>query len=63
MRGVLADINIAAHEEVLLSIWTSDYWRDVWNSLGIGVESFPSLGLSHDSSDGVAQATGQGDLC
>jgi hypothetical protein len=59
MRGVLADINIAAHQQALLSIWLSDYWRDLWNGLGFAVESFPNLGLAHDSSDALIWRTCQ----
>ncbi len=59
MRGMLADINVGAHQDALLSIWTSDYWRDLWISLGLTVESFANLGLSYDSSDAAIWRTCQ----
>ncbi len=59
MRGILADINVEAHRDALLSIWTSDYWCDLWISLGLTLESFPNLGLHHDSSDALIWRTCQ----
>jgi hypothetical protein len=53
MRGILADINVGAQGRALLSIWTSDTWRDLWYDLGLVVESFPNLGLSYNASDAV----------
>ena len=59
MRGILADINVGKQRSVILAIWTSDAWRDLWNGLGLSVESFPTLGLSYDSSDAVIWRTCQ----
>ena len=59
MRGILADINVVKQRRALLAIWASDAWRDVWNALGLAVESFPTLGLSYDSSDAVVWRTCQ----
>ncbi len=59
MRGILADINVGAQVRALLSIWTSDTWRDYWHDLGLATESFPTLGLSHDTSDDVIWRTCQ----
>jgi hypothetical protein len=53
MRGILADINVGKQRDPLLSIWTSDSWREMWNGLGSVVESFPTLGLSYDASDAL----------
>ena len=33
MRGILADINVGKQRDALLSIWTSDRWREIWNGL------------------------------
>ena len=41
--GILADINVAAQRDALLSIWASESWHDVWNGLGLSVLSFRSL--------------------
>ena len=59
MRGILADINVTKQRRVILSIWTSDTWRDLWNSLGLAVASFRSLRLSYDASDSVIWRTCQ----
>ncbi len=53
MRGILADINVGKQQRAISSIWASDAWRDVWESLALVVESFPNLGLPYESSDAV----------
>jgi hypothetical protein len=53
MRGVPADLNVAKQRRAILVIWTSDTWRDLWNDLGLSVETFPALGLSDDASDAL----------
>jgi hypothetical protein len=53
MRGILADVNAEAHARAIVSIWTSDAWRDLWQSLGLVVESLPSLGLPYNASDAL----------
>jgi hypothetical protein len=59
MRGILADINVGAQVRALLSICTSDTWRDLWNDLGLAVESFPNLGLPYNAPDGLIWTTCQ----
>jgi predicted nuclease of predicted toxin-antitoxin system len=59
MRGILADINVVGQRDALLSIWTSDTWRDLWNDLGVVVESFRTLGLSDNTTDAVIWRTCQ----
>jgi hypothetical protein len=59
MRGILADINVGAQVRALLSIWTSDTWRELWHDLGLATASFPALGLSYDESDRVIWRTCQ----
>jgi hypothetical protein len=51
MRGVLADINMVAQGRAIVSIWTSDTWRELWSELGLTVETFASLGLPFDAPD------------
>ena len=53
MRGILADINVEGQRDAVLSIWASDSWRDLWNGLGLVVESFPTLGLAFDAPDAL----------
>jgi hypothetical protein len=59
MRGILADINVGKQRDALLSIWTSDVWREIWNGLGLVIESFPTLGLSYDATDALIWTTCQ----
>ena len=40
MRGVLADINAAKHVRAIISVCTSDAWRELWIGLGLSVASF-----------------------
>jgi hypothetical protein len=59
MRGILADINASAHVRALVSIWSSETWRDLWHGLGLAVESFPALGLAFHASDTLIWQTCQ----
>jgi len=59
MRGILADINVGKQRRAILGIWASDTWRDLWNSLGVSVVSFPAVDLSYDSPDTVIWRTCQ----
>jgi hypothetical protein len=51
MTGILADGNIQGHLEILLRIWQGPMWREIWNSLGLTVQTFEELGLSRTSPD------------
>jgi hypothetical protein len=53
VKGILADINVEGQQIAIVSIWNSEDWREIWNSLGLSWESFRSLGLPDDSSDAV----------
>jgi hypothetical protein len=53
VRGILADINVGARRDALVQIWSSDLWRDLWNDLGLIIETFRTLGLSYDSADSL----------
>jgi hypothetical protein len=59
MRGILADINVIAQAKALLSIWTSDTWRDFWDGLELAVVSFPTLELPYNASDALIWRTCQ----
>ena len=59
MRGILADNDVEGLVEIIHTIWLSDAWRDLWNELGLSVESFHTLELSPDSSDAVVWRTCQ----
>lgn len=51
MQGILADVNLAGQFRSLLFILESEEWREIWTSLKLTVQSFPSLGLSWGASD------------
>jgi hypothetical protein len=51
MQGILADINVREHLGAFIAIWTSDAWRDLWDGLGLVVETFRTLGLSENAPD------------
>jgi hypothetical protein len=59
MRGILADNDVEGYVDLLHSIWLSDAWRDLWNDLGLSVETLLTLGLSPDSPDAVVWRTCQ----
>jgi hypothetical protein len=44
MRGILADINVGKQRRAILSIWSSETWREIWESLELVVLSFPAVG-------------------
>jgi hypothetical protein len=51
MLGILPDINVEGHLKRIEQIWLSSDWQELWNGLGLTVESFDSLGLLRDSLD------------
>jgi hypothetical protein len=51
MNGILADINIQGHVELLRHIWESAYWQEVWSSLALSVCTFPQVGLASNTPD------------
>jgi hypothetical protein len=59
MRGILADNDVEGIVRILQYIWRSDQWRDLWNELGLSVESLATLGLSRESADAVIWRTCQ----
>jgi hypothetical protein len=53
MKGVLADINVQGHLDILLRVWQSETWREVWNSLAVAALKFADLGLNPKITDAV----------
>ena len=47
----MADHNVEGHLDVLLKIWTSAPWNELWQQLSCDVESFPRLGIAFDTPD------------
>jgi hypothetical protein len=59
MKGILADNDVLGQVEVLLHIWESDDWRDIWIGTGLSLFSFAALGLPTDSADRLLWQTCQ----
>ena len=51
MPRIMADHNVEGHLQVLLTIWSSAAWGDVWRGIGCDLESFERLGIAPDTSD------------
>ena len=51
MPTILADHNVEGHLNVLVSIWTSLEWLELWQAMGFSVENFAGLGLPSNISD------------
>lgn len=51
MPGILADHDVEGHLTILITVWTSDDWRDLWESLRCGVHTFASLGIAQNTRD------------
>ncbi len=51
VTGILADINTQGHLYILLQVWQSAEWREIWESLNLAVHTFASLGLHRATAD------------
>ena len=51
MPRIMADHNVEGHLQVLLKLWSSPAWRDVWHGAACELESFERLGIAADASD------------
>ena len=51
MRGLLADVNCEGQVEVLVAIFLSRTWKDVWQKLNLSLETFTSVGLPRRALD------------
>jgi hypothetical protein len=53
MKGILADINIQGHFNILLHHWQSEVWKGFWEELGLAVHTFKEWGLESTAADSV----------
>jgi len=53
MTGILADNNVEKHLDILLYVWESGEWRELWDSLNLPLQTFEELGISRDVNDAV----------
>lgn len=51
MPTILSDHNIQGHLDVLLSIWTSPEWKELWELLDCKVQTFRSRRLPRNTPD------------
>ncbi len=51
MLKVMADIDAEGHLTVLLRIWESEAWSEVWRFLGVKIVTFPKVGLEPNATD------------
>ena len=59
MRGLMGDNNIQGQFAELLQIILSPYWREVWDSLGVSIETFETLELDRETPDAIIWQTCQ----
>jgi hypothetical protein len=53
MKGLLADINVKGHLDILLMIWNSAEWQELWQRMALQVHVFRDLGLPPRAPDNV----------
>lgn len=53
MTGILADNDVAGQMAILVRLWHSDLWQEIWTALNIPVLTFEDLGLARDVSDAI----------
>jgi hypothetical protein len=51
MKGILADNDVGGHVALIMSIWQSPAWREVWDSLALALYSFADAGLNVEATD------------
>jgi Domain of unknown function (DUF5615) len=51
MPTIMADHDVEGHLRVLLSIWSSPTWVEVWADLSCNIQSFERLGIESDAPD------------
>lgn len=51
MPKIMADHDVEGHLQVLLNIWSSPQWNDIWADAACEVETFERLGIGPDATD------------
>ena len=51
MPKIMADHNVEGHLQLLINVWTSPEWGDIWAEQPCEIESFERLGIPHDAPD------------
>ena len=53
MPTIMADHDVEGHLRVLLNVWLSPGWIDIWTASRCEVESFDRLGIAEDAPDSL----------
>lgn len=48
---IMADHDVEGHLQILLNIWSSPEWADLWAEMSCEIESFERLSISRAASD------------
>jgi hypothetical protein len=59
VRGILADVNVEGHLQVLLRVFRQDPWHEFWNYLNLATLAFADVGLLPNATDLVIWQTCQ----
>lgn len=51
MPTILADHDVEGHLRVLLNLWLTPTWIDIWSDLSCNVETFERLGIEDNTPD------------
>ncbi|HQU42883.1 MAG: hypothetical protein B7Z73_05310 [Planctomycetia bacterium 21-64-5] len=51
MTGILADVNIQGHVDLLMDLVRSDEWIEFWQFLNLAYVTFGDVGLAEQASD------------
>ena len=51
MPRIMADHNVEGHLQVLITMWSSPEWSDIWANQPCEIESFERLGIPPDTPD------------
>jgi hypothetical protein len=53
VKGVLADVNIEGHVDLIISMVLATTWADLWRELGLSYMHFRDVGLDAKAKDAV----------
>jgi hypothetical protein len=59
VKGILADVNVEGHFQVLLAVFQSKPWQEFWDHLSLIIPTFATLGLAPSTPDWVVWQTCQ----
>ncbi len=51
MKGLLSDVNVQGHVDLLVAAMRGEPWKIFWDHLGIEYFHFDDVGLANDASD------------